>query len=52
MAWMALILAIVLFVPYLPIALQQSQTLIAGHSLDWTGTAAMSYPLAIKVVMG
>lgn len=51
MAWMALILAIALFVPYLPIALQQSQDLIYGHSLDYLGPP-LNYSLAIKLVVG
>jgi 4-amino-4-deoxy-L-arabinose transferase-like glycosyltransferase len=47
-AWMAIILAIVLFAPYLPIALRQSQDLIYGHSLDYLGPP-YHYPLAVKI---
>jgi len=50
-AWMALVLAIVLFVPYLPVAIRQSQDLIYGHSLDYMGPA-YNYPLASKVASG
>ncbi|MGC1417830.1 MAG: glycosyltransferase family 39 protein [Candidatus Acidiferrum sp.] len=50
MAWLAMAITIVLFVPYVPIARAQSETLIAGHWLDWIGTG-YEYPLAIKVVM-
>jgi Dolichyl-phosphate-mannose-protein mannosyltransferase len=48
MAWMALILAMALFVPYLPIALRQSQDLIYGHSLDYLGPP-LNYSLAVKL---
>ena len=50
-AWIAIILAAVLFVPYLPIAIRQSQDLIYGHSLDYLGPP-YNYPLAIKVIVG
>ena len=49
MAWLAIAITLVLFVPYVPIARAQSETLIAGHWLDWIGTG-YEYPLAIKVV--
>src|SRR3984957_15100153 len=49
MAWIAIAITIVLFVPYVPVARAQSETLIAGHWLDWIGTG-YEYPLAIKVV--
>jgi 4-amino-4-deoxy-L-arabinose transferase-like glycosyltransferase len=49
MAWLAMAITLVLFVPYVPIARAQSETLIAGHWLDWIGTG-YEYPLAIKVV--
>lgn len=48
-AWMAIILALVLFAPYLPIAIRQSQDLVYGHSLDYLG-APYNYPLAIKIL--
>jgi 4-amino-4-deoxy-L-arabinose transferase-like glycosyltransferase len=51
MAWMAIVIAIVLFVPYLPIALQQSQDLIYGHSLDYMGPP-QNYSLAAKAAAG
>jgi hypothetical protein len=51
MAWMAIVIAIILFVPYLPIALQQSLDLIYGHSLDYMG-APRSYSLAAKAAAG
>lgn len=50
MAWLAIAITLVLFVPYAPIARAQSETLIAGHWLDWIGTG-YEYPLAIKVVI-
>jgi len=49
MAWLAIAITLVLFVPYMPIARAQSQTLIAGHWLDWIG-AAYEYPLTVKIV--
>ena len=49
MAWLAMAITLVLFMPYAPIARAQSETLIAGHWLDWIGTG-YEYPLAIKVV--
>ena len=51
MAWMAIVIAIALFLPYLPIALRQSQDLIYGHSLDYMG-APENYSLAAKVAAG
>ena len=48
MAWLAMAVTLVLFVPYVPVARSQSQTLIEGHWLDWIG-APHVYPLAIKV---
>ncbi len=51
MAWMAIVIAIILFVPYLPIALQQSQDLIYGHSLDYMGPP-QNYSLAAKAAAG
>ena len=50
-AWIAIILALVLFIPYLPVALQQSQDLIYGHSLDYLGPAH-GYSLATKAAVG
>ncbi len=50
-AWMAIILAIILFVPYLPVAIRQSQDLIYGHSLDYMGPPH-NYPLVGKVAAG
>ncbi|MGH7925756.1 MAG: glycosyltransferase family 39 protein [Candidatus Binatus sp.] len=49
MAWLAMAITLALFVPYLPIARAQSETLIEGHWLDWIGSA-YEYPLAVKVV--
>ena len=48
MAWLAIILACVLFVPYLPIAIRQSQQMVYGHWLDYLGPP-YHYPLAVKV---
>ncbi len=47
-AWMAIILAGVLFVPYLPYAIRQSQQMIYGQWLDYLGPP-YNYPLAVKV---
>jgi hypothetical protein len=46
-AWMAIILAGVLFVPYIPYAIRQSQQMIYGQWLDYLGPA-YNYPLAVK----
>ncbi|HSU91982.1 MAG TPA: glycosyltransferase family 39 protein, partial [Sporolactobacillaceae bacterium] len=48
MTWAAIILASVLFVPYLPIAIRQSQQMVYGHWLDYLGPP-YNYPLAVKV---
>ena len=48
MAWLAMAVTLALFVPYIPVARAQSETLIAGHWLDWIGTA-YDYPLSIKI---
>ena len=37
MPWIALAIALVLFVPYFPIFSTQSQSLVYGHWLDWIG---------------
>ena len=50
-AWMAIVLAIALFLPYLPVAIQQSQDLIYGHWLDYLGPS-YNYPLAGKLAAG
>jgi len=38
MPWMALVITLVLFVPYFPIFSTQSHALVQGHWLDWIGT--------------
>jgi Dolichyl-phosphate-mannose-protein mannosyltransferase len=38
-AWLALVLAAVLFLPFLPIAARQMRDLVIGHWLDWIGPA-------------
>jgi len=48
MAWLATAITLALFVPYVPVARTQSETLIAGHWLDWIGTANQ-YPFAVKI---
>jgi hypothetical protein len=48
MAWLAITITLALFAPYAPIARAQSQTLIAGHWLDWIGKGH-EYSLAVKV---
>ncbi len=50
MAWLAIAITVALFIPYVPTARAQSETLIAGHWLDWIGTG-YEYPLAIKVIV-
>lgn len=47
-AWMPIIIATILFAPYLPIAIGQSQQMIYGHWLDYLGPP-YNYPLAVKV---
>ncbi len=49
MGWLAMAITLALFAPYAPVARAQSQTLLAGHWLDWIGTA-YEFPLAIKIV--
>ena len=51
MAWAAIILASILFVPYLPIAIRQSQQMVYGHWLDYLGPPH-HYPIAVKVAAG
>jgi hypothetical protein len=48
MAWLAIAITLVLFAPYAPIARAQSETLIAGHWLDWIGHGR-EYPLVLKI---
>src|SRR5208282_2853401 len=43
-------ITLALFAPYAPIARAQSETLIAGHWLDWIGTT-YDFPLAAKVAI-
>jgi len=50
-AWMAIVLAIALFLPYLPVAIRQSQQMIYGHWLDYLGPP-YNYPLAGKLAAG
>ncbi|HLX06177.1 MAG TPA: glycosyltransferase family 39 protein [Candidatus Binatus sp.] len=50
MAWLAIAITLAMFTPYVPVARAQSETLIAGHWLDWIGTG-YEYPLSIKVVL-
>ena len=50
MAWAALIVAGVLFLPYLPYAIGQSQQMIHGQWLDYLGPAH-NYSLAAKVAV-
>ncbi|HEY9159440.1 glycosyltransferase family 39 protein [Candidatus Binatus sp.] len=50
-AWLAIALAIVLFLPYLPVAIGQSQQMIYGHWLDYLGPP-YNYPLAAKLAAG
>lgn len=48
MGWLAMAITLALFVPYIPVAREQSETLVAGHWLDWIGTT-YEYPLVVKV---
>ena len=48
MAWVALAIALLLFIPYSPIFFAQSQALVHGHWLDWMG-AGYKFNLAEKV---
>ena len=47
--WIALAISVALLVPYLPVLAVQSQTLVAGHWLDWIGPAR-EYPSVIRAV--
>jgi hypothetical protein len=47
-AWMAIIVSCVLFLPYLPYAIGQSQQMIYGQWLDYLGPR-YNYPFAVKV---
>jgi hypothetical protein len=47
--WIALAIALVLFVPYVPIFFSQSHTLVYGHWLDWIG-AGYHFNLAEKAL--
>ena len=48
MQWLSIAITLALFVPYVPIARAQSETLIAGHWLDWIGQGR-EYPLVFKI---
>ena len=50
MAWVALVVAGILFLPYLPYAIGQSQQMIHGQWLDYLGPA-YNYSLAAKVAV-
>lgn len=50
MAWIAVLLTIALFIPYVPIVLGQSGDLLYGHSLDYVG-APRQLALAIKAAI-
>src|SRR5579885_1155407 len=41
-AWAAMFISAILFLPFLPIASSQIRELIAGHWVDWIGTAGPS----------
>lgn len=49
--WPALVIAGVLFVPFLPLALAQSNALLFDHWLDWIGTRRHG-PIGWKLVAG
>ncbi len=48
MPWLAMAITLALFASYAPVARAQSETLLAGHWLDWIGTA-YEHPLAVKI---
>ncbi|MFZ2062695.1 MAG: glycosyltransferase family 39 protein [Candidatus Binatus sp.] len=50
MAWLAIAITMALFMPYVPVARAQSETLIAGHWLDWIGTG-YEYPPPLKILV-
>ena len=55
MAWLALAIALVLFLPYFPIFHSQSGALVHGHWLDWIGTGyhfSLASKAAIAIVAG
>jgi 4-amino-4-deoxy-L-arabinose transferase-like glycosyltransferase len=47
MAWLAVGLALALWLPWLPIASSQGETLVAGHWLDWIAPA-QNYSIALR----
>jgi 4-amino-4-deoxy-L-arabinose transferase-like glycosyltransferase len=49
MPWVAMIVALGLFVPYVPVAARQSHDLMYGHSLDYLGPA-LNYSIVQKLV--
>ena len=50
MAWLALAIALVLFIPYFPIFSTQSDQMVHGHWLDWISTG-YHLSLATKVLI-
>ncbi|HSR58329.1 MAG TPA: glycosyltransferase family 39 protein [Candidatus Binataceae bacterium] len=51
MPWIALAIALVLFIPYFPIFSTQSHALVKGHWLDWIGTD-YHFSAAGKIAVG
>lgn len=64
MPWIALVIALILFLPYFPIFSNQSSQMVHGHWLDWIGTgyqfsfaakalvASVAGAIAIAIVFG
>jgi hypothetical protein len=50
-AWAAVLLAAILFLPFLPIASRQIHGLIAGHWVDWIGPAHRTSPIRRAVTL-
>jgi len=50
MAWLALAIALVLFLPYFPIFSTQSDQMVHGHWLDWISTG-YNFSLAAKALV-
>lgn len=47
-AWLAIAVALALWMPLAPIVIAQSSTLIQGQALDWIGSSAAAHGLAVK----
>lgn len=49
--WLAIAIALVLWMPLAPIVIAQGHTLIQGEALDWIGPSSAAHGLAVKVMV-